>query len=107
MSYEIPITRLTFVFAQNKKIHFSGDELLEKVWAIVFAMSGMSETSTLFTFKCHVRITELVNEVLAGDLPYNVFRIVKSHCSTQFLVIHCGVLLDYTPLSRHLVASDL
>jgi len=28
--------------------------LFEKVWAIVFAMSGMSETSTLFTFKCRI-----------------------------------------------------
>ena len=30
----------------------------EKVWAIVFAMSGMSETSTLFTFKCRIGLAE-------------------------------------------------
>ena len=32
--------------------------MFEKVWAIVFAMSGMSETSTLFTFKCRIGLAE-------------------------------------------------
>ena len=32
--------------------------MFEKVWAIVFAMSGMSETSTLFTFKCRIGLEE-------------------------------------------------
>jgi len=32
--------------------------LFEKVWAIVFAMSGKSETSTLFTFKCRIGLEE-------------------------------------------------
>ena len=32
--------------------------MFEKVWAIVFAMSGMSEISTLFTFKCRIGLEE-------------------------------------------------
>ena len=32
--------------------------MFEKVWAIVFAMSGKSETSTLFTFKCRIGLAE-------------------------------------------------
>ena len=32
--------------------------MFEKVWAIVFVMSGMSETSTLFTFKCRIGLEE-------------------------------------------------
>jgi len=39
-------------------LQFSGDELFEKVWAIVFAMSGKSETSTLFIFKCRIGLAE-------------------------------------------------
>jgi len=34
------------------------DELLEKVGAVVFAMSGKSVTSTLFTFKCRIGLAE-------------------------------------------------
>ena len=32
--------------------------MFEKVWAIVFAMSGKSETSVLFTFKCRIGLEE-------------------------------------------------
>ena len=32
--------------------------MFEKVWAIVFAMSGKSEISTLFTFKCRIGLEE-------------------------------------------------
>ena len=32
--------------------------MFEKVWSIVFAMSEKSETSTLFTFKCRIRLAE-------------------------------------------------
>ena len=32
--------------------------MFEKVWAIVFAISGMSEISTLFTFKCRIGLEE-------------------------------------------------
>ena len=38
--------------------------MFEKVWAIVFAMSGKSETSILFTFKCRIRLAEGVPVIL-------------------------------------------
>jgi len=74
-----------FRFCPKPKIQFSGDEWFEKVWAIVFAMSGMSETSTLFTFQCRVQIAELVYKVTIGDLFENFLVVVIPHCMAHCL----------------------
>ena len=48
----------------------SDDELFEKVWAIVFAISGMSEISTLFTFKCRIGLEEGFPVILRTIVPF-------------------------------------
>ena len=93
-----------FRFCPKQKIHFSGDELFEKVWAIVFAMSGMSETSTLFTFQCRVQITELVYKWTI-DFLQNFLSVIIPHGTAHFVVIHRGLLPLHAPLSCHLVSQ--
>ena len=65
-----------FRFCPKQKIQFSGDELFEKVWAIVFAMSGMSETSTLFTFQ--YRLVELEMQFRLALYDDLLLRIIKT-----------------------------